>query len=613
MSGGISKHTGRVLPHWYRPGTPAGVVEVLGRGPSGLAPTSVAQRQPPALPVIIQPDARDRWMAAQVSMYTPERIEATIRGAMSGNLVAQWELFDLMEGTWPRLQKNLNQLKDGVCSFDWQVVPWAAKGEDPTPEAQKRAEFIEDLIWNMEPSPDVDENDFEGTLRDLMDAWGKGIVVLETDYVVRPLTTGSSQAVAPRATRWIHPRYYGYPITGVDALMLNTSEVLRTVTGPSAQQVSTLLKPTESSFAPFLLDKFVIGIAKQKSGHPTGSSLLRALGFWWAAMNFTLEWFLNFAQIFGMPIRWASYDPNLDKPTIEVIKEMLQNMGSAAWAAFPAGVTLELKEAAKAGSDNPQVALMAAADKVCDILVLRQTLTTDAADRGTQALGTVHQDVLSDVKQGAANWCARMLNRQLIRALCRLNYGDVRECPYLLPNDKQVKDAKSLAERDKILSDLGVEFPKEWFYERHDVPVPEEGDEVLEPLPRGHQEADAGGAAPLPERVQAKDATDKVVDHVLENLTGVEAKWLGVVKPIFARLVAAAQDGKVSDAQFVQVLEQAQQQMPELFRAMDHNALEDALYKSMSAAVVNGALKGSFRTGTASRRSFRTGTKGGGR
>ncbi len=554
----------------------------------------------------IHPDARDRWLSGQVSMYTPERIEVVIRGAMSGDLLAQWEMFDLMEGTWPRLLKNLNELKDGVCSFDWAVIPWAAKGEKPTPEAQKRAELVEELIWNMEPAPDIDENDFEGTLRDVMDAWGKGISVLETSWALRAVTTtggGTGQAIAPRATRWIKPCYYGYPVQGEDRLMLKVSEVQRTGSyGGSLTPGQSWLVATNGDFAPFPPDNFLIAVAKQKSGHPIGSSLMRALGFWWAAANFTAEWFLNYAQIFGMPMRWASYDPNLDKPTIEIIKDMLANMGSAAWAAFPAGVTMELKEASKGGSDNAHKALMDVTDKVCDILVLRQTLTTDAADRGTQALGTVHQDVLGDVKGAAANWAARVINRQLVRSICRLNYGDTSECPFLLPNANEVKDAKSLAERDQILLNLGMEFPKEWFYERHDVPVPEEGDDVFATsvaataLPGGS--AEDGGprrGSRVESRVQAKDATDKLVDNVLEDLTGIEAKWLGGVKPFFVQLVRAAQNDQLSDAEFVRVLERARSQMPELFGRLDHDAVAHALEGALGAAVVNGAIKGALK------------------
>jgi len=82
------------------------------------------------------------------------------------------------------------------------------------------------------------------------------------------------------------------------------------------------------------------------------------------------------------------------------------------------------------------------------------------------------------------------------------------------------------------------------------------------------------------------------VDNVLEELTGVEAKWLGGVKPYFRKLLLAARDENISDAQFIAVLEKAQKDMPELFAKLDIKALETAFNNAMSPAVVNGAVQG---------------------
>ena len=65
---------------------------------------------------IIHPSVRDRWMTGVLANYTPALIENTIRGAMAGNLMSVWLMFDLMERTWPRLNKNLNELKTAVCA-----------------------------------------------------------------------------------------------------------------------------------------------------------------------------------------------------------------------------------------------------------------------------------------------------------------------------------------------------------------------------------------------------------------------------------------------------------------------------------------------------------------
>ena len=74
---------------------------------------------------------------------------------------------------------------------------------------------------------------------------------------------------------------------------------------------------------------------------------------------------------------------------IDRLCAMLQNMGSAGWAAFPQGTQFEIKsEGQKSGRDTPQGDLLDRADKQCDLLVLGQTLTTDT---GGMSHGMAHQ------------------------------------------------------------------------------------------------------------------------------------------------------------------------------------------------------------------------------
>lgn len=549
---------------------------------------------PPTLGRIVTPSARDRWMSKRAQSFTPDQIASTLQGAFNGNLVAQWELFDLMEDTWPRLVKDLNELKNAVLSLEWTLQAWAPEGADPSTEAEKRKAFISSVLWQMRPKPEADENDFESTIRDVLDAWAKGISVLEIDWTVGTATVAGApgSAVIPRCTTWVHPRYYGYPLTGT-SLMLNAAEIAQSAASFSASSASTGFRLQGADWFPFPENKFLIGIAKQKTGHPIGAALLRPLAFWWCAANFTSEWFLNFAQIFGMPIRWATYDP-ARKDLLDQIADMLQNMGSAGWGAFPAGTVLELKEASKTAGENPQAYLLNFADKQADLLILGQTLTTDVGDSGSRALGDVHFSVRGDIIEAAGNWAAKVINGQLIPAICRLNYGNDAECPWFMPALKESKDAKEMAERDQILLTAGVEMPKQWFYDRHDIPLPANGEEVIVSAPPP--------AAPLPGQrptnaraIQAKDATEQLLDRVLEDLTGVQARWLGGVKPYFRGLILAAQNDQLTDEQFVRVLETAQGHFPELFQQLDHKALADAIEASLGSAVVNGLVQGALK------------------
>lgn len=545
------------------------------------------QNQAPADPIlaVVNPQARDRWISSRARSYTPEQVEMTLRGAMSGQLEDQWRLFDLMQETWPRLSKNLNELMRSVVGLEWNLHVYQEQDGVNSAEQERKKEVVEYALFDMTPDAALDQSDWDGTIRDLLDAWPKGISVCEVLWEQRQSRLG--QIIAPRATAHVMPRFYGYP-NSESWLGLKVSESGVRYDGPG---------PVVDGHVRFPMDRFLVGICKAKAGHPLSGALLRPLAWWWCAANFTQSWFLNFAQIFGVPIRWAQYDAN--KPgLLDKVSDMLESMGSAGWGAFPTGTTLELKESAKAGADNPQVALMDRADKQCDLLILGQTLTTDVGKSGSLALGNVHSDVRSDVIEAAGKWVATVINTQLIPSICRLNFGTAEDCPWVAPCLKKAKDSKGMAERDALLLAQGVDLPMQWFYERHDIPMPQPDEPVISgrslAAPAMDPNSPPNNPDPMQAKlfVQAKSAQDKLTDTVMERLSGVEARWLGSLRPYFRGLIVAARSGDVTDAQFIQVLEQAQRQFPEFFDQMDKHALQTELEAAMGASCINGALKG---------------------
>jgi phage gp29-like protein len=414
------------------------------------------------------PAASARWLGAGVAYYTLQQVEYIYRNALAGDLQSQWEMFDLMEATWPRLGKNLNQLKDSVLGMSFDVQPWISKGQKkPSPEADRRARLLEEALWTFNPRADCDENDFEDTLRDLLDARGKGHSVLELDWELRQTSLGP--VMAPRATRWVHPTWYGYPnAAGSTQLMLKTGGIhldnsnnspFRSPMGinPSAAFGLPSNSTAPTDWAQFPDHKFLIGICKNKTGHPLGSALLHTLAPWWAALNFNFEYFLNFCQIFGQPFRKATYSSDISTGDKAKLDAMLANMGSAAWGSFPEGVTIELVEAAKNGGENPQATLINLADKVCDITILRQTLTSDVGASGSLAMGQVHERVLSSVQGACANWSTRIINQQLVTSFCLLNFGDTSEKPYIVPKIEAQDDAKNVGDLLVNLNNAGLE------------------------------------------------------------------------------------------------------------------------------------------------------------
>jgi phage gp29-like protein len=193
---------------------------------------------------------------------------------------------------------------------------------------------------------------------------------------------------------------------------------------------------------------------------------------------------LNLAQVFGLPFRWANYAASTKDETVSAICDMLQNMGSAGWAAFPEGTTLELKEPAHGGGDRtPQGDLLNRADSYVRLLVLGQTMTgaTLASGRGGQSFGTVEAQLKQDRLDAASFFVSNILNRQLIPYILALNYGNIDEAPtcrFLKETEGTYQDAQ----RDQILTTMGLKIPLSHL--RHKYGIPEAtGDEPVTEAP----------------------------------------------------------------------------------------------------------------------------------
>lgn len=549
----------RANGHSRKPSAP------LTAAPAVMPASSMGQ----ALPIgrIVRPESRGYWMGWVARDYTPERVELVLRDALAGNLTQQWELFALMEDTWPRLGKALAEVKRAVLQLDWDCEPWAEEDEPPTPEAEERAKLVSRASWTMRPDPAEAGNDFRGTIHDLLDAWGKGLSVVEIVWETREAGDGGT-LVAPAASYWVHPRHYQW-----------------------GEGVLTLRDERGGTFA-FPRDKFLIGVSRARSGLLSGGALLRPLAWWWCAANFSGSWLLNLAQIFGLPLRWATYAPGADDALIGKICAMLEDMGSQAWAAFPAGTQLELKEPGKGSGQWPQEGMLDRADRQCDLLILGQTLTSDVGASGSRALGDVHKSVRDEIVRGAADWVASVLNAQWVPAILRANYGDELHPPQWCAEPEEQEDLKADAERIAILAPL-MPIPAKWAYRKQQIPLPTAGEEVLHaPAPSASPALQPPGSPPAEEPPAARSLT---LQAAMAETLGVPSGWLAPLRGWLRSVEARLADGSLSDADLVAELEAARRRLPEVFADMDHGALADVL----AAAGQRAAARVDPRAGTA--------------
>lgn len=472
--------------------------------------TSAPEKTAPAgLETILLPHARTRWMLPAAGGMTPAAIESILKEALTGKSPRrEQELYSLMESTWPRLLKNKMEVVEAVLSLDWNLM------EPPDDEGIPGAkELIGRTKNGMKGDPCTDGHGWRATLGALIDAWFRGISISEIEWEYR----GGKKFVPawlPKQTRDLPPWHFGWR-TGPSGASAGG--------GPTDNDGRLVLYPdaTAQSGIDFPPNKFLIAIRKAGKGHPSGTALLRCLAWWWCSANFSQEWLLNFAQIFGQPFRWATYQPGQDGVKDE-LATMMEAMGSAAWGIGPDGTKIDWHESSRNGRDNPQAYILQLADTACDLLVLGQTLTGSVSqDGGSRALGDVHQSVRADIIDSAASWLAEVLNEQLVPAVIALNYGEVDEdsaLPWFQPTRKSKKDTKVIAETFEIILRSAIPVLKEEVYDQLDLSMPEDGDEVFGAPPALPPGGPAAEASPEMRRLLAKLPLD-AREYVLAKLS----------------------------------------------------------------------------------------------
>lgn len=518
----------------------------------------------------------------------PAEVQSLLRLALTGSLIYQQRLFERMCDTWPRLQKDINELASAVKKVPWDVDPAKEEGQpEPSAQAAEKADLVERAIRGFRPDIKRQQRDFDGMIHDIVFSIFLGHVVDELYWEQRGPET------MPVAAKMIPARYYGYPVLTEeeDRLMLNRKGSLSNVMGDLEE---------------FPANQFIVGINQRHTAHPTVSAMFRCLAGWWLASVYGLEWFMSFAELFGVPYRIGKYQAgSLDAKN--ALLEFMRDLGSGGWGVFPDNTEVQVIDTSKGSAEIPQKLIIEMADRVCDILILGQTLTTDVASGGSgnRALGQVHQDIRDEVLENAVNYTATILNTQFVPALIGLNYGNLDELPQFSGTIDQPQDEKAIAETALILfggaPNLAIPITLTDLRTRLKLPVPAEGEELYMP-PAGGGGGAGGGfglgdgstaaallmAALAGNRAPPRPNLEHLVDNVMENLTGVSSEWLKPVKPIFRNLVGMARDNTLTDQAFIAALEQASKRMPDLFVHLNTEALEQELQKAMSSGVING-------------------------
>ena len=341
-----------------------------------------------------------------------------------------------------------------------------------------------------------------------------------------------------------------------------------------------------------------------RSGYVSRMSLARVLAWPYLFKNFAVRDLAEFLEIYGLPLRVGKYPSGASDVEKRRLLQAVVQIGHNAAGIIPQGMAIDF-QAAAAGTEVPFVAMWDHMDAAISKAVLGQTLTADQGQRGSQALGRVHNEVRMDIRDADARMIENTLNRQLVQPLVALNVpgADLRRLPRLRLDTGDSEDLAEYAKALPQLVNIGMPIGVAWAQEKLRIPQPQAGEAVLTPAavagPTMPTTPDAQGAAAarafvaaISQRAAAlagkAPATDAAAAPQPDAIDALVAEQVAQWKPLLGPLVGPLLTELNKAVAAGESLEAFAARLPALVDKMDTAPLADDLARAALGARLAG-------------------------
>lgn len=186
----------------------------------------------------------------------------------------------------------------------------------------------------------------------------------------------------------------------------------------------------------------------------------------------------EFEQIFGIPIRIAK-TVSQSKKVQEEIQGWLEEMGTAAYAIFPQGTEVEIKENNSKDAFQVFFQKIQAVNQELSKLILGQTGTTD--EKAFAGSAEVHQAVLTEIITADIDDLLLWISDILTPAL-RIHGFPIGDTDYIdIDNSIAYTPKDRIAIDGVIMKDSGYKFKKEYLEKTYSIELEEATDPAAEP------------------------------------------------------------------------------------------------------------------------------------
>jgi len=215
---------------------------------------------------------------------------------------------------------------------------------------------------------------------------------------------------------------------------------------------------------PIIEGKYVVTVNKPTALYPEGQGVAEKLFEIYNLRCHAWVYFMQYLEKFGVPFFSIKPGENTSKDDLDKMEAFLK-------AERPRGVVLPPgTEIDTIDGKTTSVAVFTEFEQIAreriQRLILGQTLTSGVSTTGSLALGEVHERVSWNKTHSDSKMIEKTIN-EVILYLWQLNQmkGDMPRFEFESPKGLQ----QDRANRDKTLSEIGVEFSEEYFVDEYDL------------------------------------------------------------------------------------------------------------------------------------------------
>ncbi len=384
--------------------------------------------------------------------FSAQKLARLLKASGEGDLFAQAELFENMEERDTHIFSEMSKRKKAITSVNFEILPY-----DDSSKAVDIAEFVQNVLDSITMVDfKLDQsNSFEDVIFNISDAIGKGLSILEIIYDI----SESSYIIKQIKHR------------PIDWFMFN----------PDNPTELRLIDGTYNG-EELIPGKWIIHFHPAKSGSPYRAPLYRILAWLFLFRNYSVKSWVQFVEIFGIPLRLGKYPEGSSEENKEILMKAVSNIAQDAAAIIPEGMEIEFKDAVR-GPGDPHKKLLDWSEKEISKTILGATLTSNNHTVGSYALGKIHNQVRLDILASDIKLISSTINNQIIKPLVQLNFGKSAPIPYIQFDIPKPDERELMLEIITKIAQTGMtDIPVWWIREVLNIPSPSEDDITLQDL-----------------------------------------------------------------------------------------------------------------------------------